>query len=177
MTFPASGGLSRCLSQALKEFEQFKDKIPHHDVIGVVDYGAPSAVRRFGIYSLENEDWLCIHHVAHGSGSSDPSDPAYAVKFSNTINSHCSSLGAVKTGGVYYGRYGRSLRLRGLEKGINDNIFIRTIVLHGSKYVSDRHAAVYGRMGQSWGCLAMDFAVKDKVIDLLRDGRFIWLSR
>lgn len=166
------------IDRALAEFKDFKAQIPPAslDFIGIVDYGVPSTQRRFHIYDVRKHHVISSALVAHGSGSSDPRHPTMAVSFSNTPNSHMSSVGAVKTGGVYYGRYGRSLRLNGLEKGINNNMFIRAVVLHGSNYVSDRYLNLHGRIGQSWGCLAMDMAIKDHYIDILKGGHFIWLD-
>ena len=167
------------LEKAWEEFREWKshDKVKRYDKFAVVDYGLHSSIKRLFILDVASRTVTSSHHMAHGSGSSDPRDPGKAITFSNRFNSHCSSLGAVSTGGVYYGKYGRSLRLHGLEKGLNDNIYMRTIVLHKSDYVTDRYIKVTGRCGQSWGCLAVDQVVKDGIIDQLKDGCFIWLSR
>ena len=55
---------------------------------------------------------------------------AWATKFSNTNDSHQSSLGLMRTGETYYGSYGYSLRLDGLEDGYNDAVRSRAIVIH-----------------------------------------------
>src|SRR5690606_40188967 len=66
----------------------------------------------------------------------------YAKKFSNIPESFQSSLGFYATAEPYYGKHGYSLRLDGLEKGINDKARERAIVIHGADYVrSEEHTS------------------------------------
>jgi hypothetical protein len=55
---------------------------------------------------------------------------------SNDPGSKQSSLGLFATAEIYDGQHGRSLRLYGLEPGINDNALARALVIHGADYVS-----------------------------------------
>ena len=57
-------------------------------------------------------------YVAHGRNSGGE----YAKSFSNSPESHKSSLGFYRTLKSYYGENGLSLRIGGLERGINDLI-------------------------------------------------------
>lgn len=149
-------------------------------VLTVVDYSIPSNQRRMflfdmnkfnGIYMPTPPEGIDImgYLVAHGKNSGG----VVPDKFSNKIGSLQSSLGAILTQGTYVGKYGRSLKLKGLEKGINDNIGVRTIVVHGSKYVSDDYVKQHGSIGRSWGCLAVDFKHKDLIIDTIKGGSLI----
>ena len=115
------------------------------------------------------------HHVAHGKGSSDPFNPAKAIKFGNKIGSGMSSVGPAVTGNTYFGVYGRSLRLHGLSD-TNSNMLVRAVVLHKSNYVTDAFINQYGYCGRSLGCLSVDPAIKDGLIDLVGNGTFIFLN-
>jgi hypothetical protein len=119
--------------------------------------------------------------VAHGEGSGD----IEAVAFSNQPGSRCSSLGLFRTEDIYRGRHGASLRLEGLESGINDNAMDRALVIHGAPYVNTRVVAAYGRLGRSWGCPALDRRVSRSIIDRIKGGSAVfayypdarWLAR
>jgi hypothetical protein len=66
--------------------------------------------------------------------------------------------------------HGRSLRLQGLETGVNDRALERAIVMHGAAYVANAFAAAHGRLGRSWGCPALAVDVAQRVIDRIRSG-------
>lgn len=89
--------------------------------------------------------------VAHGRNSGE----LYADKFSNTPNSNQSSLGFYVTGSTYIGKHGTSLKLHGVEKGINNNAESRAIVMHAADYVSETFIKKVGRPGRSFGCPAI----------------------
>ena len=68
------------------------------------------------------------------------------------------------------GSNGYSLRLRGLEKGVNDNAWDRAIVMHGANYVSSLAIRAFGRLGRSWGCPAVRAEVSKKLINTIKGG-------
>jgi len=103
--------------------------------------------------------------VAHGRNSGDE----FATKFSNSAESFQSSLGFYVTGEVYQGKHGFSLRLDGLEYGINDNARNRAVVIHGADYVSDKFAKSNGRLGRSLGCPAVPYAIHKEFINTIKD--------
>ena len=89
--------------------------------------------------------------VAHGQNSGHN----LTERFSNAEGSHMTSLGLFVTADPYVGRNGYSLRLHGLDRGVNDNAFDRAIVVHGAPYVSRTGRAKLGRLGRSHGCPAV----------------------
>ena len=89
--------------------------------------------------------------VAHGRGSGDN----FATRFSNAEGSHQTSLGLFRTADTYVGGNGYSLRLDGLETGVNDRARERAIVMHGAPYVSEANVRTVGRLGRSHGCPAL----------------------
>ena len=108
--------------------------------------------------------------VAHGAGSG----AKFATQFSNVDASRQTSLGLFVTGGTYEGGNGYSLKLKGLEEGINDRAEERHIVMHGAWYVSADHARQYGMLGRSWGCPALPQAEAKPVIDTIKGGSFVF---
>ena len=111
------------------------------------------------------EEW-----VAHGQGSGGD----VPERFSNAHGSHQSSLGLFRTLGTYQGANGYSLRMEGLEPGINDAAAPRAIVVHGADYVDPDRGRRMGRLGRSWGCPAVRRAIARPLIDALSDGQFLF---
>jgi hypothetical protein len=140
------------------------------NLLTLIDYSLPSTAPRLWVFDLEHGKVLFHELVAHGAGSGDN----YAVRFSNVDASRQTSLGLFLTGGTYEGGNGYSLRLRGLDPGINDLAEYRAIVMHGAWYVSPDQIRRYGRLGRSWGCPALPKAIAPRVIDTIKDGTFLF---
>ncbi len=140
-------------------------------VLAVIDYSLPSTLPRFWLVDARTGRIERSELVAHGQGSGD----LRATRFSNALGSHRSSLGLFVTGETYAGRYGRSLRLHGLEPGVNDAAYQRAIVIHGAWYVSESQAARFGRLGRSYGCPALSPEVAPEVLDALADGAALFV--
>lgn len=128
----------------------------HGSRLTIIDFGLPSSEKRLFIVDLEDEKLILKDWVAHGAGSGG----LYATRFSNTPDSHMSSLGLIEPMFKYEASSGPAMRLRGLEKGINDNIYDRHIIVHQSTYIGD------GRTGRSQGCQA----VRPEAIDVFING-------
>ena len=94
--------------------------------------------------------------------------------FSNQLGSLKSSIGLFVTEETYDGKHGYSLKLRGLDRGWNDNAESRAIVIHGADYVNLNFAKKYQRLGRSWGCPALASNVASKVIDVIKGGTAVF---
>jgi hypothetical protein len=70
----------------------------------------------------------------------------------------------------YMGQNGYSMRLRGLDKGVNDRAYERAIVMHGADYVDEGVAQALGRLGRSLGCPAVRLDIAASLIDTIKDG-------
>jgi hypothetical protein len=140
-------------------------------VLTIIDFSLPSTERRLWIIDLKSKSILLNSVVAHGRNSGE----LLASKFSNNPESYQSSLGFYKTGETYQGKHGYSLRLDGLEKGINDQARNRAIVIHGADYASEAFAKINGRLGRSLGCPALPTELSTKAIDLIKDGSLIFI--
>jgi hypothetical protein len=85
-----------------------------------------------------------------------------------------TSLGAFVTGETYTGHNGYSLRLRGMEPGLNDRAEARAIVMHGAPYVGDEVAHALGRLGRSYGCPALRPEIARTLIDEVKDRTLVY---
>jgi hypothetical protein len=135
-------------------------------IVTVVDYSRPSREQRLWVLDLSRDSVLARELVAHGNKSGGD----LATSFSNREGSHQTSLGTFVTAGTYTGKHGLSLRLKGLDAGLNDQAMRRAIVIHGADYVSEKVIPALGRLGRSQGCPALTRAAAPRVIDLIKDG-------
>jgi hypothetical protein len=140
-------------------------------VITVVDFTKSSRVKRMWIVDLATKTMLLNTWVAHGQGSGDD----MATNFSNTNESHQSSLGFYLTDDVYYGKHGRSLRLDGLD-GSNSSARARAIVVHAADYVCQNTINQLGRLGRSFGCPAVSPEVSDMVINTIKGRTMLYIN-
>lgn len=144
--------------------------------VAIVDFTKPSTERRFFLIDLSS-GVVQKYYGAHGIGSGNSKD---ATIFSNTKDSRQTSLGIYLTGGTYYGKYGKTLRMYGLQRS-NDQAYMRDIVLHGAWYVGEdfinsrnpKTEQPFGRLGVSWGCPAVSTAIAQKIIPILEGGSLI----
>lgn len=138
--------------------------------LAVIDYSKPSLEPRLWVFDLATPKLLFAEHVAHGRGSGDN----LAHVFSNVDGSHQSSLGLFETAETYVGGNGYSLRMDGLEPGVNDRARERAIVMHGARYVDPVLGRQQGRLGRSYGCPAVRSEVARPMIDTLKDGQLLF---
>lgn len=136
----------------------------------VIDYSLPSTEKRLWVFDLAERRLLYEELVAHGSGSG----MGVATAFSNTPDSHQSSLGLFVTDSAYVGRNGYSLRMDGLDEGFNDRARERAIVIHGAPYVDETLSRKQGRIGRSWGCPAVRPQIARDLIDRVAGGGFVF---
>jgi hypothetical protein len=75
---------------------------------------------------------------------------------------------------AYVGRNGYSLRLNGLEGGVNDRARERAIVIHGAPYVTEEVSKELGRLGRSHGCPAVRASIARQLIDRVKGGSVVF---
>ena len=136
----------------------------------VIDYSKPSTEPRLWVLDLAKRTLLFEELVAHGQGSGGN----LATTFSNVADSHQSSLGLFVTEDAYVGKNGYSLRLTGLEPGVNDRAHDRAIVIHGAPYVNTEISKALGRLGRSHGCPAVREPVARQLIDRVKGGGVVF---
>jgi hypothetical protein len=140
------------------------------ETLTVIDYSKPSSERRLWVFDLKAKELVYEELVAHGQGSG----ANMATQFSNEDESHQTSLGLFVTRDTYVGKNGYSLRLDGLDRGVNDRARDRAIVMHGAPYVSEEFVKANGRLGRSWGCPAISAVVAKQMIDRVKGGGLVF---
>jgi hypothetical protein len=128
-----------------------------------IDMEIASGKKRFFIYDLKNNRLLDKGLVGHGSGS-ETGIPG-KLKFSNTKNSLCTSLGKYSIGNFYKGTFGKAYKLYGLDK-TNSNAFDRNVVLH--KYFDVPFDEQENDICNSYGCPMVNeifFGEIEKIVD------------
>lgn len=137
----------------------------------ICDFSQSSSKKRLYVIDVENNELVTNTYVAHGKNSGGE----FATKFSNKPESLQSSLGFFVTRGTYIGKHGLSLRLDGVEPGINDKAMYRTIVIHGAEYVDPARAKAGVFMGRSWGCPAVPQKESAQLINTIKNGTCLFI--
>ncbi len=149
-------------------------KIYARDTMGIVDFSKPSSEARFHLVDIVSGQ-VESHRVAHGRGS-DPSHSGFLERFSNDFGSYATSNGAYATGDYYDGKYGLSMKVRGLDWS-NYNAEPRAIVIHNAWYAEDDMIPLHGMLGRSEGCFAMSRDSQYAVMRKLAGGRMIYADK
>lgn len=146
-------------------------KLLNDSIISIIDFSQPSNQKRLFVLDLKNYKILFNTLVAHGRNSGRE----LATSFSNQNKSFQSSPGFYITGKTYEGSNGYSLKLEGIEKGINDNAFERGIVIHGADYVCDAFVNTQGYIGRSQGCPAVPLQANMPIINTIKNGTCLFV--
>ena len=168
-------GLSKSILKSA--INAYRFALRQHEVhnvhfLTVIDFDKPSYEKRLWVIDLNNDHVIMDIHVAQGRKSGK----IYATHFSNALDSHESSIGVFTTAGQpYYGAYGKSLHVKGLEAGINSNAFYRGIVIHSDTEVTPKFIDAMGYAGQTWGCFAVNPDHLNRLIQLLQGGSVIYV--
>jgi hypothetical protein len=143
-----------------------ENKLQNTSLLTICDYSQSSSSKRLYVIDLKEGKLLFNTYVSHGKKSGDE----YATSFSNRLDSYKSSLGFMITGETYKGKKGYSMYLDGTETGINNNVRLRNIVMHGSNYVNAKRADEGNSMGRSFGCPAVSYKENKKIINTIKNG-------
>lgn len=154
-----------CFRKAVEGYNLLKGKGKiKKNLLTVIDFTQSSNTKRLWIIDMASHTVLYNSLVAHGRNSGDE----FANDFSNSGSSYKSSLGFYVTGEIYNGKHGQSLKLDGLENGLNSNARGRGVVMHAADYVSDAFIKAHHRLGRSQGCPAIPQEITAQVINLIK---------
>ena len=136
----------------------------------LLDFSIHSGKNRFFIYDFESSSITKSALVTHGSCDVFESNPTAheKAKFSNQVNSHCSSLGKYKIGKRDYSSWGINVKywIHGLES-TNNKAVERVVVLHSWSAVADEE--IHPRFAPlSWGCPTVSDNFMKHLDDLLK---------
>jgi hypothetical protein len=173
LTPTAPGGIDpRLFAKAKAALDTHK--VWPRDTMAVVDFSRPSSEERFYVVDLMSGN-VEAHRVAHGRGS-DPDHSGFVERFSNDFGSYASSNGAYLSGDYYDGKYGLSMKVRGLDWS-NYNAEPRAIVIHNAWYAEDDMIPIHGKLGRSEGCFAMSRQSQYDVMRRIAGGRMIYAEK
>ncbi|WP_300566860.1 murein L,D-transpeptidase catalytic domain family protein [Flavobacterium sp.] len=154
-----------CFKKAMEGFFVLRQKgIIQKDILTVIDFSLSSTKKRLWVIDLASNTILYNTVVSHGMNSGGE----FANNFSNAPSSNKSSLGFYATAETYNGKHGLSLKLDGLENGINSNARARAVVMHGASYANPSILKSQGFLGRSQGCPAIPDAVKNEIIQTIK---------
>lgn len=180
-TVPARAGVAldrsinpRLVAAARASYDRHRSDVRRTETVAIVDFTKMSADPRF--YLLDTASGRVSEHLcAHGRGS-DPAHTGFLQRFSNRPGSEATSEGGYVIGDYYYGRYGRSMRVRGLD-WTNSNAENRAIVVHSAWYAEPSHLAAHGLLGRSEGCFALSYNSLQETLNRLGPGHFLYAAR
>ncbi|WP_238531755.1 murein L,D-transpeptidase catalytic domain family protein [Nitritalea halalkaliphila] len=142
-----------------------------YETLTVIDFSKPSDEKRLWVFDMQTKALVFHSLVAHGRQTGE----RYARHFSNQVNSYKSSLGFYKTAETYQGKHGYSLRLDGLEPGINDAARERAVVMHGADYAEEDFIRAHGRLGRSLGCPAIPRALAAPLLGYIQERGLLFI--
>jgi hypothetical protein len=119
------------VDKAIANQKQYK--VTNYKYVVMVDYSKSIDEERLYIVNTKTAQIEMTSIVSHGINSGKQ----YATNFSNVNKSKKSSLGAYLTENTYYGHFGYSLYLRGLDK-TNSLAKKRKIIFHSSKIMQTK---------------------------------------
>jgi len=147
------------LQAALKAYRRNHTEVHNKRYIALIDYTKPIFAKRLWVVEVTTGKTMLSSHVSHALNSGI----LYATKLSNVAGSEMSCAGSFVTQHTYEGRYGHSLRVRGLEKG-NSNTLRRNIVFHPNWLPFSR------------GCWMTTPRINSTLINLISGGAFVYVS-
>ncbi|MFM2157438.1 MAG: hypothetical protein RL516_2187 [Bacteroidota bacterium] len=146
----------------------------------LIDMSLHSGVKRLMIWDFERDTITNSFLVAHGCGNTpwNEDNTKESPVFSNTDNSHCSSLGKYKIGERGYSQWGVNIKyvLHGLESS-NSNAQRRAIVFHSWEAIPDNEVHPNGTP-EGWGCPAVSnncFRIIDPLIQSSNQPVLMWI--
>lgn len=164
----------KILGVATREASRVGSRLWRNDLIGIADFAQPSWKPRLHFANVESGT-VRSFLLAHGRGS-DPGHSGWLQSFSNLPGSEATSRGAFLTCEWYLGKYGTSIRLKGLDTD-NFNALERAIVMHPAWYVDQSMIDKWGKLGRSEGCFAMSNSDFNEALWHLSGGRLLFADR
>lgn len=146
----------------------------------LVNMGKHSGLKRFYIWDFKQHLATDSGLVSHGCGNAPWSGDETKTNpvFSNTPDSHCSSLGKYKIGKRGYSNWGIHVnyKLHGLD-ATNSNAYKRIIVLHSWEAVTEEEVFPHGTP-EGWGCPAVSNKFMEKLDSLIQSSHkpiLLWM--
>ena len=147
----------------LAKQKQVEYNTPNKHYVVIIDYTKPIDDVRLFVVDMEKSNIVLRSTVAHARNSG----LMFATNYSNEFYTNKSSPGDYQTKGTYFGGFGYSMRLKGLES-INNNAEKRLIIFHSNRLMRTKY---------SWGCFATPEETNKKIIDMVKNGCLVYVKR
>ena len=145
-----------------------KYKINNKNIVTIINFNKGINDERLYVVDINKRKIILKTTVSHAfKTGSFKSLLINAENFSNTIDSKKSSIGAYLTKDTYYGKYGYSLNLKGLDS-TNSNAEKRRIIFHSNKLMKTKW---------SWGCFATPDKINIKLINIIKNGTLVYVYK
>ena len=158
------------VSKAEEALAFCKSNNMNQDFCLLIDFGIHSGKKRFFVWDFNKKEIIHQFLVGHGCGDNTWSgdETKDNPTFSNTEDSHRSSLGKYKIGERGYSNWGVHTKylMHGLEPS-NSNALKRIIVFHSWEAVSDEEVYPNGTP-EGWGCPTISNASFTNIDPLLK---------
>ena len=148
---------------------------PNKHFVVIIDYSKSIDDVRLFVVDIERSTIMLRSTVSHARNSG----LMFATSYSNERDTKKSSPGAYQTKGTYFGKYGYSMVLKGLES-FNNNAEKRYIVFHSTGFNSNGKIVDVNRIlhsKYSWGCFATSEDINKKIIDMVKNGSLVYVKR
>jgi hypothetical protein len=168
-------------------------KIRNKNFIAITDLNKSSSTARLFVLNLKTSE-VRAYFIAHGVGTPGGKVELFPIhrltdeqiqrllfptKLSNEPGSNATPHGVFILGDTYFGSFGYSLKIHGLQAKINDNTFSRHVVMHGFKGMNstvisssnpapERSLSETGNLALSQGCSMMESNRAKEVINDLK---------
>lgn len=150
------------LLQAAKQLQHnHVKKLKNKNKLVIIDYSLPVFKKRLWVINPKTNKVIFHSRVGHAGMSGI----IYATNFSNVPKSYKSSIGSFMTLNTYRGKFGYSLNIKGLDKGINNNAYKRRIIFHKMT-----------NKPWSLGCFTVPQKNTKKLINLIKGGTFVYVA-
>lgn len=160
------------MARAMAALDVHSNKISLRDRMYLVDFQKFSGEARFYEVDLIGGR-VAAFRTSHGRGS-DPDHSGFARRFSNTPDSHMSSVGAYATAGASWGsQQGPNVLLDGLEYS-NNLARERAIIIHAADYADPAFLAREGKLGRSYGCFSTAHTDLPMLRERMGEGRLLF---
>ncbi|MBU1538788.1 MAG: murein L,D-transpeptidase catalytic domain family protein [Alphaproteobacteria bacterium] len=160
------------MDRAMAALDIHDHRITRRDRMYLVDFKKFSGEERLYEVDLEGGA-ITLMRTSHGRGS-DPAHTGFATAFSNTPDSHMSSVGSYVTAGASHGaEQGPNVLLDGLEY-TNNLARERAIIIHGADYADPAFLAREGKLGRSYGCFSVAHADLPALRERMGEGRLLF---
>ncbi len=174
--------INKTLSKTLEAKKYCKENNFNEEFCILIDMSMHSGKNRFRVYDFEQKKVIQSFPVSHGCGNNTwgAGGSAENPSFSNTVDSHLSSLGKYKIGERGWSSFGVNInyRLHGLDE-TNSNANKRDIVFHSWEWISDDEIYPAGN-AEGWGCPAIsndNFNYVDKLLKSQTKPTLMWIYK